>query len=146
MKKKFYVDFDKDVFDSLKRRAELMSRHIDGNDDLHVITDTDKKTLSEFFTEFISEFRNETGLYDRLKDYDGLIMYVVDEDVEQGIEKLKPTLVQAIIEYLLMRWFDAVGLLQLSMNRRAIYMKILRDWRNNSTKTAFVTPKYRPYF
>lgn len=145
--KKIYIDFSKDIFDTFKTRTELASRSADPGAARQIIaTDDDKDITALFFTEFVSEFRNETGIYDRLKDYDGFIIYEVDEETEKNIEMLAPTLKQSIVEYLLMRWYDSIGLAQKSVTRRAVYIKILRDWKVNSTRKHFVRPTYTPYF
>ena len=144
--KRDFLGLDDDVFPAVKRRTELFARGNPESSDDWIVVDRDRPTLEEFFTEFVAEIKNETGRHD-INDYeDQMAVNYSEKEVEQGLDKLHRTLIQVAIEFHLMRWYESLGRLQQSAHHRRVYNKLLRDWKYNSTKPAFITPAYRPYF
>ena len=148
LNKRIFIELEDGLFTHLKHRTEMLLR---GNPQISteiVITDRDKELIERFFEDMKSEFQNELGIVGSSSNHPGnkLIIEMTARQQEAKTAQLQGILLQAAQEYLLMRWLDALNLLDLSNFRRAVYTKLLNDFKQNSTNMAFVVPKYRPYF
>lgn len=144
---KIHIDLKEDVFDRVKRQTELKSRLHDDLTEQIVITDSDKPALEDYFADFIASFRNDTGAFDRVEDYDNLFVYVMTEDEEaRGFKHLKQLIIKTMVEYLLWQWYESIGASQFATEAGTKYQYCIREFLNHNARKAFVQPKYRPYF
>lgn len=148
LNRRIFIELDDGLFTQLKHRTELLLR---GNPQISeeiVITDRDKDMISRFFEDMKAEFQNKLGVVGSSSNHpdNKLILEMTQRQQDSQTAQLRGILIQAAEEYLLMRWLDSLNLLDLSNYRRAVYMRLLDDFKNNSTNQAFVVPKYRPYF
>lgn len=147
-KDKIILDLDEKIMVMLKNRTQLIARGAPEASQEFIITDRDKAVLTQFFEDFKVDLLNETGMmgHGDIHEESPLIITLNERQIEQGISKFANKLRQIAEEYLLMRWFDGLNQLELSGYRRAVYEKLLRDFKGNSTNCAFVNPKWRPYW
>jgi len=148
MKDKIIVELDGPLFELLKMRTQLLLR---GNEELStevIITDRDKVIIKSFFEDAKTEVINALALADVAESYpEGAFIYQLSgRQKKNKLYKLSNILKKAFEEYLLMRWFDSIGIIDVSQYRQILFENALRDFRNNTTKKAFVVPKFRPYF
>lgn len=148
LKDRIIIELDGPLYETLKMRTQLLLR---GNEELSteiVITDRDKTMIQHFFEDAKTEVINELALADDAESYpEGAFIYTLSDRQQKGkLYKLSNILKKAFEEYLLMRWFDSIGIIDVSQYRQMLYENALRDFKNNTTNKAFVVPKYRPYF
>jgi|GEM_PF-1394340 len=145
--KRIQIDIRKDLFESIVATTQLRARQVPEMIDIAIVRPEDQKIFDRYFKEFIAEFKNETATFGRLKDYEGMLSYELnDSETEHKLDELQPLLSRIAHEYLLSRWYDDIGIDQLRNDSLAKYEKLLTDWRNHTARKAFVVPKYRPYF
>lgn len=144
---KIYLEFDP-LFTLAKQRTEMRSRSLpDEVAEMVLISNEYKESFMKFFQDGCDQFANQYGTFDQVKVYeDTMIFELTENQSEQGLKKITGMIEKAVLQYMLWAWYDNVGLAELAQNARSKYETYIRDVRNNVTRPASVTPKYRPYF
>lgn len=147
MADKIYIQLEEEVFDRVKDATELKSRMMPELSDQIIATDSEIETFRYYFTEFATEFMNETASFDQLYESEGQMIYTLtDKQSAGGMKYLRELLIRLVKEYLLYRWYSDLGIGELAGQQYATYDNLLKQWMQNNSQTKFVTPTYRPYF
>lgn len=144
--KHILIELQEDVLPRVKARTELIAR---GNPEIPedwIIGERDENTIARFFTDFAGSFLSDTGRKEMLDAEDTLIINLTEKEIERGTANLQTTLLQTAEEYILSKWYNALGDLQRGDYHEGQYQKKIREWQYNSVQKMVVQPKYRPYF